>query len=71
MCKVCYHVICLFNIPKCDTALVVKSLMERQYRECDNQSHITLECDTAFQPIRTQESGYVIKVNNINQSCVF
>ena len=45
--------------------------MERRYRECDNQSHITLECDTAIQPIRTQESGHVIKVNNIDQSCVF
>ena len=43
-------------------ALVVKSLMERQYRECDNQSRITLECDTAFQPIKTQKSGHVIKV---------
>ena len=25
----------------------------------------------AFQPIRTQESGHVIKANNIDQSCVF
>ena len=30
-----------------------------------------LECDTAFQPIRAQESGHVIKANNIAQSCVF
>ena len=29
-------------------ALVVNSLMERQYRECDNQSRVTLECDMAF-----------------------
>ena len=36
--------------------------MERRYRECDNQSQITLECNTAFQPIKTQESGHVIKV---------
>ena len=33
--------------------------------------NITLECDTAFQPIRTQESGQVIKVNDIGQYCVF
>ena len=45
--------------------------MERRYKECDNQSCITLEGDMAFQPIRTQESGHVIKVNNIDQSCVF
>ena len=25
----------------------------------------------AFQPIRTQESGHVIKVTNMDQSCVF
>ena len=37
-------------------ALVVKGLIERRYRESDNQRIITLECDTAFQPIRTQES---------------
>ena len=52
-------------------ALVVKSLMEHRYKECDNQSCITLECDTAFQPIRIPESGHVIKVNDIDQSCVF
>ena len=43
--------------------------MECRYIECDNQSYNTLECDTAFQPIRTQESGYVIKANNIDQFC--
>ena len=52
-------------------ALVVKSLIECRYRECDNQSHITLECDTGFQPIRTQESGHVIKAINIDQSCEY
>ena len=29
-------------------ALVVKSLMERRYREFDNQSCIKMECDTAY-----------------------
>ena len=50
---------------------LVKSWMERRYRECDNHSCITLECDRAFQPIRPQESGNVIKANIIDQSCVF
>ena len=45
--------------------------MEHQHRECDNKSCITLECDTAFQPIRTQESGHMIKANKVDQSCVF
>ena len=44
--------------------------MEHEYRECDNQSCITLECDTAFQPIRTQESGQVIKANNRSILCI-
>ena len=35
------------NVFKKNTALVVKSLMEHQYRVCDNQSRITLECDMA------------------------
>ena len=52
-------------------ALGVKSLMEPRYRECDNQSLITLACDSAFRPIRTQEYGHVIKANIIDQSCVF
>ena len=39
--------------------------MECRYSECDNQSLITLEGVTAFQPIRTQESSHVIKANNI------
>ena len=52
-------------------AIVVKSLMEHRYKECDNRSCITVRCDTAFQPIRTQESGHVIKVNEIDKSCVF
>ena len=51
--------------------IVIRSLMERRYREWDNQSCITLECDMTFQPIRTQESGHMIKVNNIDQFCVF
>ena len=45
--------------------------MEHRYRECDNQSCITLAFDMAFQPIRAQESCDVIKVNDIDQSCVF
>ena len=49
-------------------ALVVKSLMEHRYRECDNQSCIALECDMALQLIRPQESGHT---NNNDQSCVF
>ena len=50
---------------------LVVSLMAQGYRECNNQSCITLECDMAFQPIRTQESGHVSKLNDIDQSCVF
>ena len=34
--------------------------MECRYRECDNQSRITLQCDTVLQPIKTQEPGLVI-----------
>ena len=37
--------------------------------DLDTESCITLECDTAFQPIRTQECGHVIKVDDIDQSC--
>ena len=30
---------------KCDTALVAESLMEPQYRACENQSCIIRQCD--------------------------
>ena len=52
----------LYSItPLCDTALKVESLMERRYRACDNQSHITLDSDTEFPLIRMQTSCHVIK----------
>ena len=36
-------------IPQCDTASVVKSLMEWLSGECDNRSRISHQCDTAGQ----------------------
>ena len=36
-----------FITSESDRALVVKTLMEHRYRECDNQRCITLECDAA------------------------
>ena len=44
--------------------------MERRYRECHNQSRITLQCNMAFQPIRTQESGHVIKAGYQGILCI-
>ena len=69
----CVQCRCLFLIVSLfDYTLVWYGFsMGRRYRDSDNQSRITLECDTAFQPIRTQNSGLVIEANNIIQSCVF